>query len=1696
MEIPTTRPSSAITGGGSEAERRERGGPAAETGSDIHPLIAENGSDPRGEIRERQLVRGRRETVLESYRDGLTSLREESARWGQERAWHAAGAPSYEGNPISGYERLSVERAHTMKDFEKQITELKKENFNLKLRIYFLEEQVQRRCDTSNDELQRMNIELKVEVESLKHDYQEKHNLLVRASKAMESVAGEHELELQRLREEHLKHLQDMEDAQSHKLQLLQSEVQHGKAELDKMCVLLDQERMQRFSTEERLMALNEQYTKSMAILEERDWIIQCLNDTVHSKDALIAQLEKQIASMMPYNASEEKNISNLYLGGDATDSLGPHNPTHSVDGKEDSANQWQEKIKEMDNLINELQQKLEANKAGLAAEEKNSLKRDKAIQGLTMALKKKTKENDKLLSEIDNLNAALSKAREAAQRQSLKENIHPDYKKLIFTLQAEQDVYNRLVKYERESGSLQKELESITMLRKWLEENIQANQELRKIMEAQIMARYTGEDSMSFLLGDQTSYLSICIDHLDQNEYFFAGGPQGTAVSKNNMNEVFNPLREEAGTQTQSDTSVSSERNLKFQQDFKSDLSFSKKSILQAKDYENNAELTISKPNTVSSATQTELSAISDMCLTVSVFKPPKEKEFICTLHDGENHISSQMLPQKTSNNTCEIQEYCRNAKKSRLPVLIKSSLNTKLKSDVALTLAKEDHSCPNKKSHIENGHFCDQPKCVGMKVESLKENKDYIPDQEPTDFVEQAVDNDLQAVHDRFAKECEESERVTPKANEELLKCKDSILYNSSHRESTDQALKQLQAENYQLSKQLEQAKMENQTLKANEDFRDNSRHEKRGSTEQVLQKEMQADNYLLSEQLLDSHNSWDEQRRSTEQDLQKELQAENYRLSEQLKQAYMEIDTLKTNEGLMKYKDALPDSSGTMSIDPEIQVETYRLSEKLQCAQKEIEKLKANEEILRSKASEQDLSNLKNELQAENHQLSEQLKRALIEIETLKASAELMKHKEAVLDLSGSIRERRESTDHKLQAENYCLSEQLILAQMEIEALKASEELLRRKSSECDLNEDEQRKVTEQALQNELQVENNRLSEQLKQAQMEIEILQANEGSIRYKETVPGLSWTINKSTDPELQAKTNCLSEQLQRAQKEIETLKSNEKMLRSKASEQILSNSKDEQRKLTEHASQGELQAENYRLSEQLKQAQMELEALRTSEELLQCKASEHKLPNSGGEWTTPAEQALQKELQAENYRLSEQLKRAQMEMETYKANKELIEHKDIISDRAHTFRDSTDQSLQKELQAEKCRLSQRFTATQMEMEKLQAEQGSSDSDDSLKLHGSDADDDLSEQSFLDKTITNSVNVVQVDVTSDFGDEVCRPHIISHNAVALRCHHDSHCTECANNRGNLPLSTPKSKKTSTRHSSKFTKVSSRRSFEDTTSLSKYDLLVQSQARELSLQRQKIKESHNLSVICSKNFYNLLKAFENLFPASTLDSNITLGFQEQITQTVEWLKELEYKLSDAFYGEEDAYSDHSVDSLLYTPLRLVPGHRMWADKHGCHVLGLVEDYNALRKQILEAKNVLQEMEALIDHGVQTSVLNMTEHFGDIFFEKLSRTKQSLEEAGCLLKLLWRVSLPLQIHSPYSINQEEEVNLEITRLRKRVVEQEKLLSGMAKRVYSENQMKEDIEKLILDQLAMTHDILKRAKGNLEVQVVDKLH
>lgn len=55
-------------------------------------------------------------------------------------------------------------RGRSVKEFEEQLTNLRKENFNLKLRIYFLEERMGTNFNLDKESAVKKNIELMVSV--------------------------------------------------------------------------------------------------------------------------------------------------------------------------------------------------------------------------------------------------------------------------------------------------------------------------------------------------------------------------------------------------------------------------------------------------------------------------------------------------------------------------------------------------------------------------------------------------------------------------------------------------------------------------------------------------------------------------------------------------------------------------------------------------------------------------------------------------------------------------------------------------------------------------------------------------------------------------------------------------------------------------------------------------------------------------------------------------------------------------------------------------------------------------------------------------------------------------------------------------------------------------------------------------------------------------------------------------------------------------------------------------------------------------------------------------------------------------------------------------------------------------------------------------------------------------------------------
>ncbi|KAK4299923.1 hypothetical protein Pmani_027845 [Petrolisthes manimaculis] len=94
--------------------------------------------------------------------------------------------------------KVSPLRGRTMKEYEEQLAALKKENFALKLRIYFLEESVDKKGQKEDKEqLYRTNIELKVETEALKQEVYDKQQLVREASLALASLDQQYQSQLE-----------------------------------------------------------------------------------------------------------------------------------------------------------------------------------------------------------------------------------------------------------------------------------------------------------------------------------------------------------------------------------------------------------------------------------------------------------------------------------------------------------------------------------------------------------------------------------------------------------------------------------------------------------------------------------------------------------------------------------------------------------------------------------------------------------------------------------------------------------------------------------------------------------------------------------------------------------------------------------------------------------------------------------------------------------------------------------------------------------------------------------------------------------------------------------------------------------------------------------------------------------------------------------------------------------------------------------------------------------------------------------------------------------------------------------------------------------------------------------------------------------------------------------------------------------
>ncbi|XP_073668675.1 CDK5 regulatory subunit-associated protein 2 isoform X5 [Paramisgurnus dabryanus] len=381
--------------------------------------------------------------------------------------------------PLFPEQRMSPAKALTMKDYENQITALKKENFNLKLRIYFLEERVQQKCDDSTEDIYKTNIELKVEVESMKRDLAEKQELLVSASKALESLANRG---VDDGREQMQRKMDSLREAFNARIQELEESLHAAQEELENMAIIAEQEKVKNIGLEKELQAANqsgpsgnvdsapERVKELQKVLQQKESVIQQLQVSLKDQDALIGELrgngsdsDKPIAEQMDQlntligqkdkklqaltedlerereNAERDKRLYVERQSELSTLEQKTRQLTEELKTAMSNSQRLKHTLEEIEKDNKALTDELQEKEGELAAEKKNSMKRDKTIQGLSLVLKEKEKEIEDLSHDLEERDQALAKAREAFHKAKLqKYQGAEDQQSLLLEQQAE----------------------------------------------------------------------------------------------------------------------------------------------------------------------------------------------------------------------------------------------------------------------------------------------------------------------------------------------------------------------------------------------------------------------------------------------------------------------------------------------------------------------------------------------------------------------------------------------------------------------------------------------------------------------------------------------------------------------------------------------------------------------------------------------------------------------------------------------------------------------------------------------------------------------------------------------------------------------------------------------------------------------------------------------------------------------------------------------------------------------------------------------------------------------------------------------------------------------------------------------------------------------------------------------------------
>ncbi|XP_023037561.1 centrosomin isoform X6 [Drosophila willistoni] len=207
--------------------------------------------------------------------------------------------------PPGGNQSPMILQGRSVRELEEQISALRKENFNLKLRIYFLEEgQPGGKANSpGGDNLSKQLIDSKVEIELLRKTVADKTELLKDAARAIsrhEEIQKKSDMESQALIEQLQQHIRDhQQSSDTSASPMTCRRFKRMETEVQKM--------------EAQLLEADKNYTESKQKIEQMEKTLQERQESLETCEAKIEELAVKNAKLLEQidQTSESSNQAN-----------------------------------------------------------------------------------------------------------------------------------------------------------------------------------------------------------------------------------------------------------------------------------------------------------------------------------------------------------------------------------------------------------------------------------------------------------------------------------------------------------------------------------------------------------------------------------------------------------------------------------------------------------------------------------------------------------------------------------------------------------------------------------------------------------------------------------------------------------------------------------------------------------------------------------------------------------------------------------------------------------------------------------------------------------------------------------------------------------------------------------------------------------------------------------------------------------------------------------------------------------------------------------------------------------------------------------------------------------------------------------------------------------------------------------------